>query len=225
MTRKQKQVSRTDGGSRIGILSGLVFTALLVVVRVIEGSGLPDADAPTATVARYWAEHRSDQILVAVLATLAAVALVWFGGELRNRLANAEGGHGRLASLTFGGIVLCAVGMLGTTTVEYAVADSAGHVPATVTQALSVLQADTFIMIAPGFAIFGIAAGLAVLRTGALSRSLGWLSLAAGILWLTPGQFVAIFLSVLFVAIASVAIYRADSPRRAPVAMARPSEA
>ena len=58
------------------------------------------------------------------------------------------------------------------------VADIAGHVPATVTQALSVLQADTFIMIAPGFAIFGIAAGLAVLRTGALSRRLGWLSLA-----------------------------------------------
>ena len=162
-------------------------------------------------------------MLVAVLASLAAVALVWFGGELRHRLANAEGGHGRLASLTFG--VLCAVGMLGTTTVEYAVADSAGHVPATVTQALSVLQADTFIMIAPGFAIFGIAAGLAVLRTGVLSRRLGWLSLAAGILWLTPGQFVAIFLSVLFVAIASVAIYRADSPGRAPVAMARPSEA
>jgi hypothetical protein len=69
-------------------------------------------------------------------------------------------------------------------------------------------------MIAPGFAIFGIAAGLAILRTGVLSRGLGWLSLAAGILWLTPGQFVAIFLSVAFVTIASIAIYRADSPAR-----------
>jgi len=225
MRGKQEQMTKGGGGSRIGILSGLAFTALLVAVRVIEGSGLPDAGAPTATVARYWTEHRTDQMTVAVLASLAAVALVWFGGELRNRLANAEGGHGRLASLTFGGVLLSAVGMLGTTTLEYAAADSAGHVPATVTQALSVLQADTFILIAPGFAVFGIAAGLAVLRTGVLSRRLGWLSLAAGILWLTPGQFVAIFLSVLFVTIASVAIYRADSPARAPAPMARPSEA
>src|SRR4029453_18407336 len=95
MTSKQEQMTKSGGGSRIGILSGLVFTALLVVVRVIEGSGMPDADAPTATVARYWTEHRSDQMTVAVLATLAAVALDWFGGELRNRLPPTPGGRRR----------------------------------------------------------------------------------------------------------------------------------
>jgi hypothetical protein len=220
----------TNGGvtSRPGILSGLAFAALLVVVRVIEGSGLPDADAPTATVVRYWSEHRSDQMTIAVLASLAAVLLVWFGGELRSRLARAEGGDGRLANITFGGALLGAAGMLGSGGVEFAAADSAGRVPGQVTQALSALQADTFLMIAGGFAVFGVAAGLAILRTGALSRSLGWLSLGAGILWLTPAAFVAIFLSLLFAAIASVVTYRAASTARAPAPIAgatRPTEA
>ena len=70
------------------------------------------------------------------------------------------------------------------------------------------VQADTFLPIAGGFAVFSLAAGIAVLKTEAMSPKLGWLSVVAGALWLTPGEFVAIFLSVTFVAISSVVLYR-----------------
>ena len=193
---------------RIGPLTGLLFAGLLLAVRVIEGNGLPDATDSTSSVVSYWTSNRSSQMLVAVLASFAAVCLVWYAGTLRSALARAEGGSATLANISFGGAVLAAVGALATTTVEYAAAHSAGHVPAQVTQTLSVLQADTFLPIAAGFAVFGLAAGLAVVRTKALPTKLGWLSVGAGVLWLTPGEFVAIFLSVIFVAISAVMLYR-----------------
>jgi hypothetical protein len=197
---------------RLGALSGIAFAALLAVVRVLEGSGLPSAGDPTATVVHYWTSHRASQMAVAVIASFAALCLVWFGGVLRSVLARAEGGQGTLATLTFGGTLLAAVGALAGTSLEFAAADSAGHVPAQVTQTLSVLQADTYLGIAAGFAVLGLAAGAAILKTRALPTWTGWLSVVAGALWLTPGEFVAIFLSVAFVAVAGVSLYRAAAP-------------
>ncbi|HEY1275770.1 MAG TPA: hypothetical protein VGF25_12695 [Thermoleophilaceae bacterium] len=85
-----------------------------------------------------------------------------------------------------------------------------------VTQTLSALQADTFFGLAVGLAVFGLAAGAVIVRTGVLSRKLGWLSIVAGVLWVTPGEFVAIFLTLIFVAVSSVALYRrGGTPRRA----------
>jgi hypothetical protein len=208
---------------RLGALSGLVFAALLVSFRVIEGSGLPDSDAPTAKVVAYWTEHRSDQILVAVLASFAALFFLWFAGTLRGTLRDAEGGSGTLTGIAYGGGILAAAGMLAISTIEYATANSAGHVPAQVTQTMSALQADTFLGLAVGLAVFGIAAGAVIVRTGVLSSKLGWLSIVGGVLWVTPGEFVAIFLTLIFVAVASVSLYRRGGKARTagePVAAA-----
>ena len=199
---------RSGSAARIGSLTGVLFAALLASVRLIEGSGLPDATDSTSSVVAYWTSHRSSQMLVAVLASFAAVCFTWYAGTLRSSLARAEGGSATLANISFGGAVLAAAGMLVDTTLEYAAAHTAGHVPGTVTQTLSALQADTFLGMAAGFAVFGIAAGMALLRTKAMSTKLGWLSVGAGVLWLTPGEFVAIFLLVIFVAISAVMLYR-----------------
>jgi hypothetical protein len=200
--------------NRLGPLTGLAFAALLAAVRVIEGSGLPDASDPTAQVVSYWTQHQNEQIIVAILASFSAVCLVYFAGVLRSELAEAEGGQGTLANISFGGALIAAMGMLAISTLEYVTANSAGDVPAQVTQTLSALQADTFFAVAAGFGLFGIAAGLAILRTGRLSRRLGWLSLVAGVLWLSPGSFVAIFLSVAFIVIVSMKLYRTETRPR-----------
>jgi len=197
---------------RVAPLTGLVFAVLLVCARVIEGSGLPDAGASTASVVSYWTDHRSEQMAIAVLASFAAVFFVWFAGILRTSLRSSEARGGSLSTISFGGALIAAVGMLTIATVEYAAAHSAGDVPATVTQTLSALQADTFLGVAAGFGIFGIASGLAMIRTGAISTRLGWLSLVAGVLWLTPGEFVAIFLTVIYVVLVSIRLYRDEVP-------------
>ena len=156
----------------------------------------------------YWTENQSEQMAIAVIASFAAVFLVFFAGVLRGYLRDAEGGSGALSSITFAGAIIAATGMLAITTVEYAAAQSAGDVPAQVTQTLSALQANTFLGVSAGFGIFGVAAGMAILRTGAMSRRMGWVSAVGGLLWLSPGQFVAIFLTIGFVVVASVQLYR-----------------
>ena len=208
--------------ARFAPLTGLLFAGLLVTVRIIEGTSLPDSDDPTLKVVAFWTNHSSEQITVSIMASFAAVFLLWFAGILRGVLWEAEDGSGTLAALTFGGAIVAVAGMLANATVEFAAAHSAGDVPAQVTQTLSALQADTFFPIAAGFGVFGIAAGLAVLQTNALPRWLGWVSLVGGVLWLTPGEFVAIFLSVIFVVCASFALFRRTSGAQRAASQATP---
>jgi hypothetical protein len=196
---------------RFGPLTGIVFAALLISFRAVEGSGLPDADESTAEVVKFWTDNQSSQIVVAILASLAGVFFVWFGGVFRGALRDGDGYNETLATLVFGGALIAAGGFFADTTVEFAAADTAGDVPGQVTQTLSALQADTFFGIAAGFAIFNVAAGIAVLRTGLLPRWLGWVSVVTGVLWLTPGQFVAIFLTLLFIVWTSVVLFRHES--------------
>jgi hypothetical protein len=193
---------------RLGPLAGLVFAALLLIMRVIEGSGMPDAGASTATAVRFWTDHQSEQIAAAIISSFAALFLVWFGSYLRSALRDADGGKSTLADISFGGVLVTAAGILAIATVELAAADTAGDVPGQVTQTLSALQAESYLGVAAGFGLFGIATGLAIMRTGVLSRRLGWLSLVSGVIWLTPVQFVAIFLSVAFVVVTSIRLYR-----------------
>jgi hypothetical protein len=212
-----------NGVSRASALTGVGFAVLLVIFRVIEsGASLPDANDSTAKVVAFWTKHDSEQIAVAIIASFAAVLFVWFSGVLRSALADSEGGRATFANLSLAGGVLAGAGMLFITTVEYAAADSAGEVPAAVTQTLSVLQADTFFMVAAGFAIFGLAAGLVILRTAVFPGWLGWISVVAGVLWLTPVQFAGIVLSVAFVVATSIMLFR-DAGESSTVA-ARPLE-
>jgi hypothetical protein len=191
---------------RIGALMGLAFVGLLVSCRVIEGS-LPDASASQAKVVAFWTHHRGSQILVAMLASLAAVAFTWFAGTLRSELARAEGGDATLANISFAGAIVTATGMLAISSVEFAAAHSAGHVPATVTQTLSALQADTWIGLAAGLVLFGLATGLAIVRTSVLPRWIGYVAVASGVCWLSPLQPLAILLTVVLVGAASYKQY------------------
>ena len=181
---------------------GLAFVALLVSLRVMEGSGLPDAGDPQAKVVAFWTHHRGQQMAVALIASLAAVAFTWFAGTLRSALARSEGGDATLANISFAGAIVAATGMLAISTVEYAAAQSAGHVPAGVTQTLSVLQADTWLGFAAGAAVFGLATGAAILRTAALPRWLAYVALASGVAWLSPLQPLGILLTWSLVAAA-----------------------
>jgi hypothetical protein len=198
---------------------------LLVIFRVIEaGASLPDADESTVKVVQYWTDHHDGQIVVAILASFSAVFLVWFVGTLRSALHEAEGGTGTLANIAFAGAIIAAVGFLADTTVEYTAADTAGDVPPQVTQALSALQADTFLPIAAGFGLFGIAAGLAVLGTRVFPRWLGWVALVAGVLWLTPGEILGFGLLVIFIVATSIIMFRRwERPQPAVAEVGRPA--
>ena len=170
---------------RFAPLTGVLFLLLVMVAFAVTGES-PGSDDPTAEVVEYWTGKDTENVVSAVLGALAGVALVWFGASLRDAIARAEGGTGRLAALTFAGTVIAAVGLMTNSALQFAAAESAGDVPDEVTQSLGVLFAGFFFPMSGGFALLILASGLAALRTGVLPRWLGWIQVVAWILFFTP---------------------------------------
>jgi Flp pilus assembly pilin Flp len=198
-------------------LVGCVFLALLVASFVVGGSP-PGASASTAKVVRFWRDHRDAQITAALLAGFAAVFLVWFGAVVRTTLRDAEDESGRIAAAAFGGFLLIAAGGLAIAGFQFTAADTAGDVPATVTQALAALNRDFFFLLDGGVLIAVFATAAATLRHSALPRWYGYLSIAVGLIFLTPAFAVAFPAFGVWTLLLSLLTFRADSPsiRRSP---------
>ncbi len=117
-----------------------------------------------------------------------------------------KGAPGRLAALSFGGALLTAAVILVEEFLVFAAAESAGGVPDQVTQTLSAMQADFFLPILGGFALFFFATGLGVLRTHALSGWVGWTSIILAALWILPNPVVPL-LTVIWTAAVAVVLF------------------
>jgi hypothetical protein len=114
------------------------------------------------------------------------VFLVWFGAVVRTKLRDAEGEPGHIAATAFGGFLLIAGGGLAIASFQFTAADTAGDVPATVTQTLAALNRDFFFLLDGGVLVAVFATAAAALRHAALPRWYGYLSIAVGLIFLTP---------------------------------------
>jgi hypothetical protein len=200
-----------------GVVFGLIFTA------AVFGSGSsPDADAGPAKVLKYWKDNDTQQIAWSIAGVVATVFFVWFAGTLRSRLLEAEGGTGRLASTTFAGAVLFAAGLLAALGINFTVADTAGDLTPAATQALSALSSDFFFPLVGGVALLYLPTAVATLRSGALPRWLGWVSLVMGLVAFTPVGWIPFLLVGVWTIVISVILYRRGTaaPQPAPPAAA-----
>jgi hypothetical protein len=191
---------------RLAPLTGIAFVALLVISFIVGGD-TPDADESTEEVVAFWTEEDSSQIASAIIGAWAAVFLVWFGGTLAAALRRAEVEASRLASIAFGGFLLIAVGGLSFSAFQFAAADTAGDVPAEVTQTLSVLFEDFFFPLAAGTVLALLSVGVAALRHGVLPRWLGYAAIVIAIAALTPAGFFAFLAAGVWVLAVSVVLY------------------
>lgn len=196
---------------RFAPLTGVLFL-LFAIIAFALGGDPPDYDSPQLELVGFWKDDESNQKLSAAFAAWAAFLLVWFGASVRDAIARAEPGPSRLASISFGGSVIAAAGILILAGITFAAASSAGDVSADVTQTLTVLTIDLFFPIAGGLGLFLIAAGLAAIRYGAFDRWLGWIALVIGIMCITPAGIVGFLASLAWVALAGVVLYRKKDP-------------
>src|SRR4029453_5807951 len=93
---------------------------------------------------------------------------LWFLGSLRSTLRVAQGATGGVPALPFAGGIVLGAGATADPPPQFVVADSAGDVAPTVTQALSVLYSDFFFVFPVGISVWLVASALVVLRFGAL---------------------------------------------------------
>ena len=202
----------TRGLERFAPLTGAVFV-VLIVVAIVVGGETPDNKDSTESIVRFWDDDETAQIWSAIIGAWSLVFFMWFAATVRSVLRTAEAGPARLASLSLAGAAIATTGLLSILSMNFAAAESAGDVPGEVTHALTVLSNGFFLPLAAGFALFYLAVGVVVVRTGVLPAWLGWLTIVLGILCVTPIGFFALIVGLLWVLGVSVMLFlRAPAP-------------
>ena len=119
-----------------------------------------------------------------------------------------------MSLISFLGLVVVAVGFAIDTTILIALSEAADDIDPVAVQSLQALWDNDFVPLVLGVLMFLWATGLAVIRTGALPKWLGWVMLVLGVLALTPIGFVAAIGAAILVLVLSILL--AVRPRSAP---------
>ena len=196
---------------RFAPLAGVLFLVLAVIAGALSGEG-PDLDDAAAEHVEFWTDDEGMKFAGAIVATYAAIVLVWFAASVREAIARVEPGPARMASISFAGAVLIAVGITVNSALQITLAEASDELSPESVQTLSVLLFDFFFPMAAGVFLFLLAAGLAALRHGAFDRRLAWIAIVIAVLGVTPAGFFAFLAMLVWCAIAGVVLYRKKDP-------------
>lgn len=196
--------------SRFAPFTGLVF-AVLAVVAVATEKETPEAGASGAKVLVFYTVNHGDVKKTDTLVALAFIFFMFFASSLRGFLRRTPAAE-PLSTLMLVGAALIAGGVAVTAGVEFALAENYNVIGPVVAQTLNVLSNELFFSIAMGACVFGIAAGLAILRGAALPKWLGWVVIVAGIAAPTPADEIALLILVLWTIVVSILLFMRSVP-------------
>ena len=207
-----------DRWERLAPLTGAAaFVFFLIGSIVLEGAESPGENEPAQAYFVYFDEESGAILTGGLLLILGSVLLLWFAGSLRTRLAAAEGGSHRLASLAFAGAVAMVTLMLGAVSMEMsgAVAIEEADVPLGPEAAQALVVAGDGLWFAAwyGGVVFLLATALAMLRHGVLPRWLAWVTVAMAVVLAVPwvGWAIFFFLLPLWILGVSILLWREGS--------------
>ena len=185
-------------------LTGIAFIVVLIVSFIVTGSP-KDATHPPNAIAQWYIDNKDSAELGAFLGAVAGALLIFFAGYLRKVLAAAEGEGAMLPILVLIGASIVAVGGAIDSMIMFATAERAGDIPATSVQTLQALWDNDFLPLVLGVMVFLWAAGISVLRSGALPKWMGWAGIVLGVVALAgPLSFFATIGAALWVIVASI---------------------
>jgi len=184
-------------------LTGVGFV-LLGIVSAIVGGEPQSADDPVREIVDYYVDNKDSIQAAAFLGVAATLLLVFFGAYLR-RVLRAAAPEGEILSLvSFLGLVVIAVGFAIDTTILIALSEAADDINPVAVQSLQALWDNDFVPLVLGVLMFLWATGLAVIRTGALPKWLGWVMIVLGVVGLTPIGFAAAIGAAILVVVLSI---------------------
>lgn len=199
-----------DRLGRYAPFTGLVFV-VLVVIAIFTSNTSPSASASGVKVIAFYTEHHSSQQATDILFTIGSVFFLFFAASVYGFLRRSDA-VGTMALLGLGGALLVALGFAVFSAIDFALADVPGKLSPGAAQALNVLDNDFVFPLVVGAWTFGIATGLAIVRSRLLPVWLGWVLMVIGILTGTPAFFVGLFALLVWIVVVSVLIYRRTSP-------------
>ena len=191
--------------SWIAALTGVAFLVLAIASVALGGGEPPDpTDDPVEEIVEFYADNEGSIWISALLQGLATVALVFFAGYLRKVLRAAEGPGHMLSSVVLAGATILATGIAIDATLNVTLVETAEDLEPGAVQALAALWHNDFMPMAVGGMVFTLAAGLSIVRHGALPKWLGWVAIVIAVAAITPVGFIAFLLAALWIAVVSV---------------------
>lgn len=207
-----------DGRGRSAMpLAGVVSVVLAIVTFVLLGS-TPGTDDSARDVVDFYSDKDVQIFISAFLSVIAAALLVYFGATLRDALEAGGEQRAFLPLACFAGFVIFAIAIVFDAVLLFAMADTAGDIPASGIQTLNAVYSDDFLLFILGAQVYLTAAGFSIVRTKVLPKWLGVVAIVLGVIAvLGPLGFVTFFGSAIWVAVTSIMLYRQQSPApRAP---------
>ncbi len=159
---------------------GIVYAVVFAVGYVLAGNG-PSETASGTAVVRYYTVHKTSETVAVFAVAIASVAFVLFASSLRRFLTRNNDGRLLSSALTAGSAVY-ATGVLIVAMLTIGLVDAAKHSMGGVAQTLNVLSSDDWVPVVAGISMTTLAAGVISLRTGAIPRWLGWISIMLGVM-------------------------------------------
>jgi hypothetical protein len=197
-------------------LTGVVF-ALLAAAGMASAQVPPGVRSSGETVLAFATKHAAGQRRADLLLIVGFAFLVLFAGSLRSRLQRS--GAEAVASVALAGAAMMSAGAAMYFGFDYALASAPGSLTPAAAQSLNVLALQMVFPLAVGGFVFGVASGVAILRSGALPSWLGWAAIALGLL--APVWLVQVLLLYVWTVIVSILLWRRGegslpSPELAP---------
>jgi hypothetical protein len=198
-------------------LTGVAFIVLAIIGFIVGGEP-KDASHPAGEIVDWYVDNKDSVEVGAFIGVAATVLLVFFGAYLRNVLRAAAGGTDMLSLVSFIGVVVVAVGFAIDATISIALAERADDIDPIAVQSLQALWDNDFVPIALGILLFLWATGIAVIRTRALPKWIGWIMIVLGVVALTPigfASFIGTAALILVISILLAARARSAAPAAA----------
>ncbi len=188
-------------------IAGGLFAVLLVAAFALTSNQV-DENASMAKAFSYWTDHKTVEIVSALLLHVAAVALVLFGAGLRSALRGGEGEESTYSVIAFGGSVFAAVGFVIAAWAGLAATTAADQGSRAAVYTLNQLVAMDWVPFTAGISVMLLGAGIGGLRTLALPRVASWIAIVAGVVALTPFGWAGFVVLPFWVAWISALLYR-----------------
>lgn len=197
----------TDRWSRLAPLTGVLFAVLAVAAVFANSSESPEASGSALKVVAYYTKHRSEVQTSSILFALAFLVIVLFAGALRSYLRRTPGAEG-LGALVLAGGVLMAAGALTGSGLEYGLAHNIHSLGLEEARTLNFVSDELFLALLAGGFVFGVCAGIAILRGAALPKWLGWAAIVIGIVTIVPpASMVALLAFLVWTIVVSILMY------------------
>lgn len=196
--------------AKFSTLTGVIGVVLVFVSFGVEGD-TPDLDASASEVTSFYADKSTEVVTASVLATLAAVAFVFFGASIRRAIRRRERGAGVLSVVAFGGGLVVAAGLATDSAIRFALGESAGEIDPVALQGLFAFWENFFWPMSAGLATLVLATSLSAFETRIVPIWLASIGLLVAVALFSPWGEIALIPLAVWILILTFFLWRGES--------------